>query len=176
MDRRKFLKGFNASLAAACSALLALPGVRFLFSTTRSQRTNGATFKRVARLTELPVGRPISVAITGGRRDAWTTFPDGPIGQVWLVRRDDASVPPGECRIDAYSSVCPHLGCRIRVDAGNSSFVCPCHRGVFDLHGQPISKQRLGRDNPAPGQLATYPVQIVTDKHQESWIEIEYPV
>ena len=138
------------------------------------QQPQGAQVKRVARLAELPVGQPVSVAITGSRRDAWTTYPDEPLGEIWLIRRDSESADPSKCRIDAYSSVCPHLRCRIQMDPTQKQFVCPCHRGAFDLEGQPIGKEQLGHHNPAPGPLETFAVKVVPDDKKDWWVEVEY--
>lgn len=174
MNRRRFLKGLSGSLAAACAAVLAFPGVRYVLATVRRQQPRGAMPQRVFRLSDLPVGRPVSVAITGTRRDAWTTYPDEPLGHVWLIRRDDDSVPPEECRVDALSSVCPHLRCRTQLDPSQKSFICPCHRGAFDLDGKPVHKQRLGHENPAPGPLESYAVKVVPDDQNDWWVEVEY--
>lgn len=35
----------------------------------------------------------------------------------------------------ALSSTCPHLGCRVRWEAANDRFFCPCHNGTFDRDG-----------------------------------------
>ena len=39
----------------------------------------------------------------------------------------------------ALSSVCPHLGCRVHWEPQNDRFFCPCHNGVFDPSGAPVS-------------------------------------
>ena len=39
----------------------------------------------------------------------------------------------------ALSNICPHLGCKVHYRAAEQRFVCPCHQGVFDATGQPIS-------------------------------------
>jgi cytochrome b6-f complex iron-sulfur subunit len=39
----------------------------------------------------------------------------------------------------ALSNICPHLGCKVRYQAAESRFFCPCHNGVFDINGEPIS-------------------------------------
>lgn len=174
MNRRKFLTGLSASLAGAWAIMIAFPGMRYLMATIQGQQTKGTQAKRVARLGELPVGRPVSVAITGSRRDAWTSYPDEPLGQIWLVRRDDDSVAPSECRVEAYSSLCPHLRCRIQTDSSQKRFVCPCHRGAFDLEGQPISAEALGHPNPAPGPLETFAVKVISDDQKDWWVEVQY--
>lgn len=174
MNRRRFLEGFNGLLATVWASVVALPGVCFVMASIRRQQPQGEKVRRVARLAELPVGRPVSVAITGSHRDAWTTYPDEPLGQIWLVRRDGDSVDPRNCHVDAYSSVCPHLRCRIQMDNLKQQFVCPCHRGAFDLEGRPISSEKLGHHNPAPEPLETYTVKIVPDEDKQWWVEVEY--
>jgi Rieske Fe-S protein len=53
-------------------------------------------------------------------------------GNEILVKRNPAD-------FQAFSTVCPHLGCRVRWEAENSQFFCPCHRGVFDENGVAVS-------------------------------------
>ena len=42
-------------------------------------------------------------------------------------------------RLTTFSSVCPHLGCSVRWQAGTATFECPCHSGRFDANGHPIA-------------------------------------
>jgi cytochrome b6-f complex iron-sulfur subunit len=41
--------------------------------------------------------------------------------------------------IRALSAVCTHLGCIIQWDAGGKKFICPCHRGMYDINGNVLS-------------------------------------
>ena len=41
--------------------------------------------------------------------------------------------------VEALSQRCTHLGCRVSWNAAENEFRCPCHRGVFDRTGTPIS-------------------------------------
>ena len=41
--------------------------------------------------------------------------------------------------IAAFNSTCPHLGCKVHWEGGNSRFFCPCHGGAFDVTGAPIA-------------------------------------
>lgn len=59
----------------------------------------------------------------------------------------------------AYSSVCPHLGCRVRWEADENRFFCPCHRGVFDESGTAVS----GPPADAGQSLAEVPLQVDDD-------------
>ncbi len=55
------------------------------------------------------------------------TFHDLQGGEV-LVRRTDEG-------FQAFSNVCPHLGCRVHWEEDNNRFFCPCHNGAFDENG-----------------------------------------
>ena len=39
----------------------------------------------------------------------------------------------------AFSSTCPHLGCKVHWVSEEGQFLCPCHVGVFDAEGRAIS-------------------------------------
>ena len=45
--------------------------------------------------------------------------------------------PEGELR--AFNAICTHLGCTVSYEAGSKAIWCPCHNGVYDLHGRNIS-------------------------------------
>ena len=53
-------------------------------------------------------------------------------GSPILIRR-------GSEGFEAYSSTCPHLGCRVHWESEEGIFFCPCHRGVFDERGIAVS-------------------------------------
>lgn len=57
----------------------------------------------------------------------------------------------------ALSSVCPHLGCRVHWEPQNDRFFCPCHNGVFDPSGAPVS----GPPAAANQSLSAYELQVV---------------
>jgi len=44
--------------------------------------------------------------------------------------------------VRAIDARCTHLGCNVRfrrAQSGQGEFRCPCHNGVFDAEGQPVS-------------------------------------
>ena len=53
-------------------------------------------------------------------------------GNEILVRRSNLG-------LQAFSSTCPHLGCRVHWEAEKQRFFCPCHNGVFNADGVAIS-------------------------------------
>ena len=59
--------------------------------------------------------------------------------------------PEGELR--AFSAVCTHLGCTVRYEAESKIIWCPCHNGIFDLHGRNVG-------GPPPAPLPEYQVNV----------------
>jgi cytochrome b6-f complex iron-sulfur subunit len=63
-----------------------------------------------------------------------------------LVRTEE-----GELR--AFGAICTHLGCTVRYEAESKVIWCPCHNGMFDLHGRNIG-------GPPPRPLPEYQVNL----------------
>ena len=93
MRRRTLLKLVSGWLGAACAAVVAVPGMGFVLEALRRNRSNGELTRRIARLKDLPIGKPVAVPIVGARQDAWTVHPDEVLGRVWLVRNDAGQKP-----------------------------------------------------------------------------------
>ena len=68
-----------------------------------------------------------------------------------LSRRKFLLVRSGS-QIRAFSTACTHLGCQVFWKPDKEIFFCPCHDGVFDKDGGPVS-------GPPPTPLAQYPVK-----------------
>ena len=58
--------------------------------------------------------------------------------------------------IEAFSSVCPHLGCRVHWVPSRKEFFCPCHNAVFDGDGVAVS----GPPADAGQRLARVPLSV----------------
>jgi Rieske Fe-S protein len=85
---------------------------------------------------------------------------ESPGGVKVTIKRRAAVDEAGEARSEefvALSSICPHLGCRVHWEGQNNRFFCPCHNGVFDPEGKPVS----GPPATAQQSLPQYPLQIV---------------
>ena len=54
----------------------------------------------------------------------------------------------------ALSTVCPHLGCRVRWEPQDQQFKCPCHTAAFDREGKVLS-------GPPPRPLDRYEVELI---------------
>ena len=88
---------------------------------------------------------------------AAASFPPGtvtefPAGRFFLVRAEDGGF------LAVYRR-CTHLGCAVSWDAGENSFVCPCHGSHFDFFG-------TVENPPAPSALDTFPLEIVDGQVQ----------
>ena len=159
-------------MTSAC--IVGIPGVGYIIGTVRRGSSQGKTVQRLLRLKDLPVGRPVELAITGRRRDAWTTYPKETIGRVWLVRKAPTPEKSSASEVEAYTTVCPHLGCAVKLAGSGKMFVCPCHQAGFDLDGRRLSPLQLGHKNPSPRDMDTLECRIAKDDSGEPWVEVTY--
>ncbi|QDV50484.1 QcrA and Rieske domain-containing protein [Gimesia fumaroli] len=158
MRRRKFLKYCTGVLGAVYATVLAVPGLGFLLSTLKRGQLKEQKYQ-LAKLDDLEPGVPQRFSIIDQRVDAWTKYPSGPIGSVWLTKAQDGT-------ITAFSSTCPHLGCVIDYVPGDEEFFCPCHAATFQPDGGTVSGPQLrGMD-----ELKTSLKKV----RGEQWVEVEY--
>jgi menaquinol-cytochrome c reductase iron-sulfur subunit len=158
MERRSFLEWAIAGISSLFGMIVAIPGISYLID-PRNRPAPSGDFKRVAKLSELEQDVPHQVVIRDVRQDAWTYHPSDLVGRVWLVRRDDRNV-------DAYTTICSHLGCSINFIQSSKLFICPCHKGTWKLTGDRI-------DGPVPRDMDMLDTQIVKDG-DDSYIEVQY--
>ena len=105
----------------------------------------GATQLRemfVGTLDEIAVGSSLIIKDPRGR-------------EINIVRTSDDAEHP-ERGFKAWSSKCPHLGCRVHWEAANNRFFCPCHEGVFDKEGV----AQAGPPAVAGQNLSTYEIRV----------------
>jgi len=67
-----------------------------------------------------------------------------------LIRTDG-----GELR--AFSAICTHLGCTVSYQPDSKVIWCPCHNGIYDVHGRNIG-------GPPPRPLPEYKVNLRNGK------------
>ena len=155
-NRRTFLKWATQGLGAVFGLLIGIPGLAYLVDARNRSAPKGG-LRRVAKLSELEIDKPKQVVIRDVRRDAWTLHPNDVVGRVWLVRQD-------KDKVDAFTTICPHLGCSVDWRADQNLFICPCHNGTFSPHGELV--QRSGLQNPAPRNMDRLELQLVKDGEQ----------
>ncbi len=80
--------------------------------------------------------RPRTRKLFAGQVDQ---YPPGQVQSFYDLQGNEILVKRDASGFQAFSSVCPHLGCRVRWEAEKERFFCPCHRGVFNANGIAIS-------------------------------------
>ena len=156
MNRRRFLNGCSAFLTGLYALLLVVPGFAFLMDPLFRRKQARKTY-RLAQLDDLQVGVPQKFVVTDQRVDAWTRYPEGPIGVVWLLRT-------GESEVTAYSATCPHLGCSVDFLDETQEFHCPCHQANYGMDGAVLS-------GPQQRGLDTLTVSLEKEQNQQ-WVSI----
>jgi Rieske Fe-S protein len=127
-------RGVMIALAMAAGLVVsygtaALYGLRYLFGRQAPARKVNVL---VAAVGDVPDGRSLLREDLSGRK-------------FLLIRRGES--------IRAFSTTCTHLGCQVHWKPEKKTFFCPCHDGVFDADGNPVS-------GPPPSPLAQYDVEI----------------
>lgn len=131
---RRTLAIATAVGACAVAAAVGGPAIALVIAPLRT-KGGGGRWVRTVRLEQLREGEPQRVAIVEDRKDAWTVERNVELGSVWLVRHRD--------HVNAFSAVCPHLGCSVNAvaapDGKGTGFACPCHTSSFDPAGRRTS-------------------------------------
>lgn len=141
-DRRNFLVRAIAAIHITMAAT-----VGFILGATTlapSFTRRDETWLDAAGLDNLPENQPVPVTLRVTRNDGYSQVVDRTV--VYLVRT-------GEEDVRCMQSTCTHLGCRTAYDRKTKRILCPCHGGVFDVHGNVI-------EGPPPVPLATLATRV----------------
>lgn len=163
-ERRRFLKWCTHGLGALWAALFGIPIVAYLID-ARNRPARDRDFKTVGLLSELTSNVPQQAVIRDIRKDAWTLHPNDVVGRVWLIRRDGN-------KVEAFTTICPHLGCSINYEESTKEFICPCHMGTWDSQCKLIPEATLGRTNAAPRDMDALEVRF--DANDPDVIQVKY--
>jgi len=129
VDRRHVLGKLSAAALSLMAGFAVFIGGGFLYPVPR--RKPPALF--ICLASEIPDGEPLEIRDPRGRK-------------VLLIRSADE-------KLMAIGTVCTHLGCAVYYRPKTKRFECPCHQGVFDREGNPIS-------GPARRPLDSYPTEV----------------
>ncbi|MBI5472886.1 MAG: Rieske (2Fe-2S) protein [Ignavibacteriae bacterium] len=83
-------------------------------------------------------------------------FHEGKVKALFDLQGNQILVKRQADDLKAYSTVCPHLGCRVQWVESDKQFFCPCHRGVFREDGVAIG----GPPADAGQRLAEVPLEV----------------
>ena len=124
------------------------------------RKSKGESLVRVTTLAAVPPdGVPRLFPVVARRKDAWTQYAAQPIGSVYLCRARDDEVP------QAFTAVCPHLGCTVNFQPSQDKFVCPCHNSAFNVDGTRVDPA----NSPSPRSMDALAVEIRYE--QEVWVD-----
>jgi menaquinol-cytochrome c reductase iron-sulfur subunit len=159
-ERREFLiKAAAVGVGATTVAVPLLAGLATLFDPLR-RRTAAGGPSFVTTLDALPGdGAPRRFAIVADRSDAWSKYPNVPIGAVYLRRAEGG-------KVEAFNVTCPHAGCPIEYRAGVNLFVCPCHDSKFHLDGRLASIH-------SPSQRNMDSLEVEVRNGAEVWVKFQ---
>lgn len=128
VGRRGFLVRAMAAIHAAMGATVAFILGSAVLAPAFTRRSD--TWLRAAALDALPDNEPLPVTLRVARPDGYTQVIDRTV--VYLVKT-------GDNQVRAMHSTCTHLGCRTSFDAETQQIICPCHGGVYDMHGRVVA-------------------------------------
>jgi menaquinol-cytochrome c reductase iron-sulfur subunit len=153
LSRRGFI-GWALGIGAALVAIVAgVPQVAALIAIPARAKPQG--FVDVAKVSDLPAGKPTALGFTSETADAYnmTLLPHN----VWAVKTSDTAVA-------VFSPVCTHLGCQVGWDPASQRFVCPCHNSIFTQDGAVVS-------GPAPRALDQLPSKVKDGVLSVQWVD-----
>jgi Rieske Fe-S protein len=142
IGRRNFLVRAITAIQATMAATVAFVVGATTLAPSFSRREE--TWLQAAALDALPENQPVPVTLRVTRSDGYSQVVDRTV--VYLVRTGNEDVR-------ALQSTCTHLGCRTSYDRKTKRILCPCHGGVFDVHGNVI-------DGPPPTPLPTLSTRV----------------
>jgi len=161
--RRNFMVEFLAGAIGATLGLVpAVSGLLVFFDPLKRKQAEGGKPIRVATLDAIPAdGRPYRFPVIDVRQDAWNVYPPQPIGAVFLQRKSADGQP------QAFSAICPHLGCSVDFKTDRNQYLCPCHNSSWTADAERINPQSC----PAPRDLDELEVEIRNDN--EVWVKYQ---
>jgi menaquinol-cytochrome c reductase iron-sulfur subunit len=147
VSRRGFLKIAIGFLNGLIAIMLAVPGLGFLL--TPVFRKGSASWVKLGTVEKYAGDEPQKAVFKYTSTSGYTTAEK--TGFVWVVAEDAQNIA-------VLSAVCSHTGCNVAWQADEQKFVCPCHEGRYDRHGdvlsgpppRPLTKLQTRIDN---GQL-----------------------
>jgi Rieske Fe-S protein len=142
IGRRNFLVRAIAAIHTTIAATVAFIVGGSTLAPSFARRDE--TWLQAAALDALPENQPVPVTLRVTRSDGYSQVVDRTV--VYLVRT-------GEEDVRALHSTCTHLGCRTSYDRKSKQIQCPCHGGVFDIHGNVL-------DGPPPAPLPTLTTRV----------------
>jgi len=107
------------------------------------------------------------IKIYGGRLSKYKL---GTVRSFYDLEGSEILIMRVDSGLRAFSSVCPHLGCRVHWEGDKSEFFCPCHKGTFNSEGVAISGP------PADANQSLKKISVEVDEQSQIvYIEVNKP-
>lgn len=124
VGRRGFLRLVSAAAAAVSAIIVGVPVLRAVASPAFAAPPADKWIKVADDIALLDVGVPVRLDFVQAEDDAWISSRN--LAGVWVYTEDGA-------KFKAYNGHCTHLGCGFMLSPDKQTFLCPCHRGQFDI-------------------------------------------
>lgn len=144
LSRRRFAAWGTAVTGALVSLTLGIPIIGYLVSPLFTRR-DPLVEKRIGSILDLVDENPTRFVVS---------FPRG----AWLTTEDQHTVfvVKHGAEVDVFSNTCTHMQCPVRFQRDLNQFLCPCHGGLYDLHGTNVG-------GPPPKPLPRYTHRVDSD-------------
>jgi Rieske Fe-S protein len=142
VSRRQFMSAVTWAIGALIGVGLGIPAIAYLIGPAL-RRSEEQIWIRLGSASKVELGIPTLFKARIERKTGW------------IVTEQELSV---YVRTDngrdfvAMSSICTHLGCRVRWISDQAQFFCPCHNAAFDQEGNVVT-------GPPPRPLDRYEVK-----------------
>jgi quinol---cytochrome c reductase iron-sulfur subunit, bacillus type len=147
LNRRGFLTTATVAIGGIITVGIAVPAVAYVIGPA-SGAEQTQNWIRLGPTSKVEIGQPTLFKVTVTNQTGW------------IVNDEEISIyvltENGRDYI-ALSSVCTHLGCRVRWINEQGEYLCPCHNGIFDKEGLVVS-------GPPPRPLDRYEVKVEDDQ------------
>jgi len=147
ISRRKFLSFATWAIGGVIGVALGIPAIAYIFGPALKEE-EAQTWIRVGSASKVELGEPTLFKVKIERKTGW------------VVNEEEISVyvlTDNGRDFVAMSSICTHLGCRVRWISDQEQFFCPCHNAAFDKSGSVLS-------GPPPRPLDRYEVKVEDDQ------------
>lgn len=143
ISRRRFLGLATGVIGGVIGAGLMIPAIVYIIAPLL-KRQETQNWIRVGSMAKVELGTPTLFKAKIERQTGW------------VVTEDELSIyvlTDNGRDFVAMSSICTHLGCRVRWIADQQQFFCPCHNAGFDKAGNVVS-------GPPPRPLDRFEVKV----------------
>jgi len=135
------------AIGGVISAGLGIPAIAYIIGPALN-RVETQNWIRLGSTSKVELNTPTLFKTKIERRTGWIVNEEEI--SIYILTRDGREYL-------AMSSICTHLGCRVRWIADQDLFFCPCHNASFDQDGKVI-------EGPPPRPLDRFEVKVENDQ------------